>query len=64
MCEASAYIYHEGQEELLLEDVDVVRPEEEGKYFLQNVFGEQKIISARLKEISLLNHRIVFQEGE
>jgi len=61
MCEANAYIYRDGSEELYLENVDVMRPEE-GKIFLKNLFGEQKVFEGQIKEISLLRHRIVLEE--
>ncbi len=61
MCEANAYIYRDGNEELYLENVDVMRPEE-GKIFLKNLFGEQKVFEGEIKEISLLRHRIVLEK--
>ena len=61
MCEASAYLYHDGQEELLLEDVDIMRPEN-GKLYLCSITGEQCIVDADIKEVSLLNHRIVLEK--
>jgi len=60
MCEANAYLAKEGTEELLLEDVMILRPEEDQLY-LQNIFGEQKRIKARIKEMNLINHRIVLE---
>ena len=61
MCEANAYILDNGKEELYLENVDVMKPEE-GKIFLKNLFGEQKIFEGEIKEISLLRHKIVLQK--
>jgi predicted RNA-binding protein len=61
MCEANAYIYKDGNEELYLENVDVMRPEE-GKIFLKNLFGEQKVFEGEIREISLLRHRIVLEK--
>lgn len=61
MCEANAYIYRDGSEELYLENVDVMRPEE-GKIFLKNLFGEQKVFEGQIKEISLLRHKIVLEK--
>jgi len=56
MCEANAYIYKDGKEELYLENVDVMRPEE-GKIFMKNLFGEQKIFEGEIREVSLLRIR-------
>jgi predicted RNA-binding protein len=61
MCEANAYIFENGKEELYLENVDVMKPEE-GKIFLKNLFGEQKVFEGEIKEISLLRHKIVLQK--
>ena len=61
MCEANAYVYKEGTEELYLENVDVMRPEE-GKIYLRSLFGEQKIFEGTIREISLLHHKIVLEK--
>ena len=61
MCEANAYIYREGREDLYLENVDIMRPEE-GKIFLKNLFGEQKVFEGTIKEISLLKHKIILEK--
>jgi predicted RNA-binding protein len=61
MCEANAYIYENGREELYLENVDVMKPED-GKIFLKNLFGEQKVFEGEIKEVSLLRHRIILEK--
>jgi predicted RNA-binding protein len=61
MCEANAYIYNEGKEELYLENVDIMKPEG-GKIYLKNLFGEQKVFDGEIKEISLLKHKIVLEK--
>jgi len=61
MCEANAYLYRDGDEELYLENVDIMRPEGDN-IFLKNLFGEQKIFEGEIKEISLLHHKIVLQK--
>jgi len=61
MCEANAYVYRDGKEELYLENVDIMRPEGQ-KIFLRNLFGEQKVFEGEIKEISLLNHKIVLEK--
>jgi len=60
MCEANAYYDKDGQEELILEDVDLVEPEE-GGFRLVNLFGEQKIVKGKLKSMNLVNHKILFE---
>ncbi len=61
MCEANAYLIKEGKEELILEDISILRPEN-GELYLQNIFGEQRRIKARIKEMNLLDHRIILEE--
>ena len=61
MCEANAYLLKEGKEELILEAVDIVEPYEEGKIRLANIFGEQKVLDAKLKSMSLVNHKIILE---
>ena len=61
MCEATAYIMDkEGKEELLLADVDLIEPQEDGSMRLVSIYGEQKTVNARIKSMSLVNHRVVF----
>ena len=60
MCEANAYLTKEGKEEFILEDITLLRPEEDGLY-LQDIFGEEKRIKARLKEMNLNTHRILLE---
>jgi len=61
MCEANAYLLKEGKEELILEDLVLLRPEGTELY-LQNIFGEQKRIRAHIKELNLVDHRVILEE--
>ena len=61
MCEANAYIYKDGKEELYLESVDTLKPED-GKILLKNLFGEQKVFEGKIKEIALLKRKIVLEK--
>lgn len=60
MCEANAYLYENGQENLILESVDKVVPSDTEVY-LQNIFGQQKTIKGRIKELLLVDHRIILE---
>jgi predicted RNA-binding protein len=60
MCEANAYyVDQEGKEELLLADVDLIEPQEDGQIRLVSIYGEQKMVDAGIKSMSLVNHRVV-----
>ncbi|MBC7246868.1 MAG: CooT family nickel-binding protein [Actinobacteria bacterium] len=63
MCEAAVFMDRGGQLEKIMDDVVEVRPEE-GKLLLVDVFGEQKLVSARIGEVELLDHRIILRESE
>ncbi|RMG69742.1 MAG: CooT family nickel-binding protein [Nitrospirae bacterium] len=63
MCEANAYIYEDGQERLYLENVDILRPEG-NKIFMRNLFGEQKEFEGRIREISLISHKILLEKNK
>jgi predicted RNA-binding protein len=60
MCESNAYIVEDGKEQMLMESVDLLRPEGEGLY-LRSTFGEQKTVAARIKELRLLDHKIILE---
>jgi len=61
MCETNAYIEKDGQEELYLENVDILRPET-GKIYMRNLFGEQRVFEGTIKEISLTKHKIILKK--
>lgn len=61
MCEASAYIIKDGRQELVLESVDVLE-NEDGEINMINIFGEQKRLKARIKTLSLVDHKIILEQ--
>jgi len=61
MCEANAYLLQNGEEQLIMESVDIVRPEKNGIY-LQDIFGGQRTVKARIKDMNLVDHRILLEE--
>ena len=62
MCEANVYLIDSaGKRKLIMEAVDKLIPTEEG-LLLQNIFSEQKTIKARIKEMSLVDHKIFLEE--
>ena len=60
MCESTAYILKEGKEEIVLENVDFLENSEE-QVKLVDLFGEEKIVRARVKTLSLLEHKIILE---
>jgi predicted RNA-binding protein len=62
MCEANAYLVKDGSEQLVMESVDIVEPEETDQYRLVSIFGEQKTVRGQIKLLSLIDHKILFEE--
>ena len=62
MCEANVYLIKDGSEKVIMESVEIMRPEGEDIYF-ENIFGERLEIKARIKEMNLVDHRIVLVEN-
>jgi len=60
MCEAHAFILSKDKEEMILENVDQVDIEGD-EVRLVNIFGEQKIIKAKIKSYSGSKNRIVLE---
>lgn len=62
MCEANAYIVKDGVEQLLMESVDIIEPENDNNWRIVGIFGDQKIIKGNIKSMNLVEHKILFEE--
>jgi predicted RNA-binding protein len=60
MCESTAYLLKDGREELVLESVDILESKED-EVRLVDLFGEEKVIRARVKVLSLVDHKIIVE---
>ncbi len=60
MCESTAYILKNGEEELFFEDVDSLENKNK-EIKLVNIFGEIKRIRATIKQFSLVDHKILLE---
>jgi predicted RNA-binding protein len=61
VCEAHAYLHKDGKDELFMENVDSVLSNEDG-LVLENIFGQRKMIKARIKELALVDHRVILEQ--
>ena len=62
MCESTAYlITSEGERKVMDYVVDVV-PKENGRLLLTDLLGEEKLIEGMLKEVRLLEHKIIIEK--
>ncbi|HEY32642.1 MAG TPA: CooT family nickel-binding protein [Dehalococcoidia bacterium] len=62
MCLSKVYFERGGRKEVFLEEVASVTVDD-GKLRLKTLFGEQKEINARIKEIDLLAHNILLADS-
>ncbi|MBW1644986.1 MAG: CooT family nickel-binding protein [Deltaproteobacteria bacterium] len=63
MCQSNAYlIAKDGQEKMIMEDVSLITPQEDGQLVLTGLFGDQLTLKASIKEMDLLKHKIYLQE--
>jgi len=61
MCLSKAYIDRDGKMELLSEEIVSIEIEK-GDVLLKELFGEQKVIRANIKEIDFLNGKIILEK--
>lgn len=57
MCQTTAYLFEDGEEKLLMNDVVSLVPKE-GKIMLVNLFGEELTVTGRIRQMDLLSHKI------
>ena len=60
MCETNAYILKDDKEELLMDSVIILRPED-GKIYLRGLLGKEMYVEADIQEINFLDHRMVLK---
>jgi predicted RNA-binding protein len=63
MCEANAYLLKDGKEELLLEALDRVEPDD-GMLRLTSIFGEQKFTKGKITQLLLVDHKVIIEETD
>ena len=61
MCEANVFLIQGEEKILIMETVDSVEPEGEGVR-LVNIFGEQKLLNARIHSLFLSDNKIFLKE--
>ncbi|SDG29545.1 CooT family nickel-binding protein [Desulfosporosinus hippei] len=61
MCESNVYLQDGENEVLIMESVDTIEPCENGVN-LMDILGRQMFVPARIKAMTLLNHRIIVEK--
>ncbi len=62
MCESNVYMKSDGKEELVMENVAVITPENYNKFILKGLFGDTMEITGDIDTINLISHKIVFKQ--
>jgi len=61
MCESNVFMKKGDEEEKVLEEVEILRPE--GEYlFIANIYGEQKRVKAKILSIDFTEHKVLLVE--
>jgi len=61
MCEASVYLVKDDEERRIMQDVILVRPEDD-TVFMATLLGEQKMVPGRIARIDFLKHTVLVEE--
>ena len=61
MCEAKAYLLEGNEQQLIMEAVDTIEPQD-GGIRLTNIFGEQKFLKAQIYSLSLVDNKVLLKE--
>lgn len=60
MCDINVFVRQDGQERMVMENVDVVE-EHGGQFHLTNIFGEEKDVSGKMVVFNNSEKRMVFE---
>ena len=60
MCESSVFVLKDGKETLFMEGVDIIKSDPDGLH-LQSILGDSKKLKARIKELRLMEHKIIVE---
>jgi len=61
MCESNVYLKDGDNEVLIMESVDTIEPCENGVN-LMDILGRRLFVPARIRDMTLLNHRIIVEK--
>ena len=61
MCEIKAYMSVAGSEDLIMDDVAVVR-QEDGEVVLTDILGQQKRVAGVISEVRVMEHKLFVKQ--
>ena len=62
MCESNVFALRNGKEEMVMENVASITPQQDG-LLLVDLFGESKLVRASIREVRLMEHKIYISES-
>lgn len=62
MCEVKVFIEKDGKLETVMNNVVSIKPENQ-RLLMVDLFGNQKYIDAKIKELKLLEHEVILEEN-
>jgi predicted RNA-binding protein len=62
MCETHAYVVRGGKEELLVRNAEMVESEGE-ELPIRDIYGQRYRVTAQIREIHMVKHRVVLVEN-
>ena len=62
MCKSQAYLLTAKKKKKIMDNVVFVKPEN-GKVYLEDLLGEQKIVEGTIKEMKLIAHKIIIESN-
>jgi predicted RNA-binding protein len=61
MCESNVYLQDEDNEKLVMEDVALLK-QQENRIWLVDLLGEEKELEGKVQEIDFLDHKVVISQ--
>ena len=62
MCKSQVYLLTPEGEKKIMDNVVYIKPEN-GKVYLEDLLGEQKIVDGKIKEMKLIAHKITIESN-
>ncbi|RJQ31342.1 MAG: CooT family nickel-binding protein [Actinobacteria bacterium] len=62
MCEAHVFLVSDNKEDEIMENCVLIKPDG-NKLLLVDLFGAQKFVEAKIKEVQLLDHKVVLEKS-
>ena len=62
MCESAAFLLKDDKLERIMDNVVTIDPYD-GKVYLTDLLGDEKIVDGIIKEVRLIDHKIIIEQN-